>query len=301
MVKKILKWLGVLVVLVLVVGGSFVACQVMAYDKSVSKVYDIPPPKLERSTDPAVIARGKHLAESVAGCGIKDCHGGDLSAGRTIDVGPVATFAASNITPAGRVAQYSDGELARLILHGIKKDGHPVQFMPIQEFNWLPDDDVIAIISYVRSVPPVDKSTQDTHVKWFGKVLDRLDKFPLDVARRVDHEHRPTVPSPAPTAAYGSFVGRLCLGCHGEHLSGGPIPGAPPSIPIPKNITPHETGIKDYTFEDFNKLLETGIRKNGQKLDPFMPYEALAKMDETERRALWTYLRSVEPRPFGGR
>ncbi len=299
--KRVLKWMGILIVVALVAGGGFVGFAVLAFDRSMDKVYDIPLPSLTHSSDPVVIERGKHLAESVAGCAVGDCHGADLSAGKIIDVGPVGIFAAQNITPGGRVAGYSDGELARLLLHGVKKDGRGLRFMPVSDFNWLPDDDMIAIISYVRSVPAVQKPDGEPHIGVLGKVLDRLDKFPLDVARRVDHQHRANAPAPAPTAAYGSFVARLCQGCHGEHLSGGPIPGAPPSIPIPKNITSHDSGIKLYTYADFNTLIDTGIKRDGKKIDPFMPVEALSKMNETERQALWTFLRTVEPRPFGHR
>jgi hypothetical protein len=301
MVKRILKWLGVLVVIALVVGGGFVVTQVMAFNGSVSKKYDIPLPTITRSTDPAVLERGKHLVQSVAGCGVRDCHGNDLSSGPVTDIGPVGSMQAQNITPAGVVKDYSDGELARLLLHGVKRDGTTIKMMPVPDFNWLPDDDIVAIISYVRSVPPVQKESQGFQPGILGKILDRQDKFPIDIARRIDHEHRIAAPSPAPTTAYGSYVARLCQGCHGEHLSGGPIPGAPPSIPIPRNITPDDTGIKAYTFEDFNKLLDTGVRKNGEKLNPFMPYEALSHMNPTERTALWAFLRSVEPRKAGGR
>ncbi len=299
--KRVLKWLGILVVVVLIGGGIFVGTQVMAFNSSIAKVYDVPLPKIERSSDPAVIERGKHLVESVAGCGITDCHGKDLSGGHIVDLGPIGRMSCQNLTPAGKGAEYSDGEIARLIIHGIKRDGTTVKMMPVADFNWLPDDDIQAIISYIRTMPPVKKDNPGFQVGLLGKILDRQNKFPLDIARRVDHATRISAPTPAANAAYGSYVARLCMGCHGEHFSGGPIPGAPPSIPIPKNITPHESGIKEYTFDDFNKLLDTGIRRNGEKLNPFMPVEALRMMNTTERTALWTFLRSIEPRPFGGR
>lgn len=88
---------------------------------------------------------------------------------------------------------------------------------------------------------------------------------------------------------------------HGEGLSGGPLPGAPSSLPVLVNTTPHESGIAGWTYDDFDRLLTTGIRKDGGKLDPFMPIEAISKADETEKRALWAYLQSVPPRPDGGR
>jgi cytochrome c553 len=300
-VKRALKWIGILLLAAVAVGGVFVGSQVMAFNSSVSKKYDIAMPKIERSTDPAVIERGKHLAQSLTACSAHDCHGEDLSGGQVTDLGPIGKMVAHNLTPAGRGGAYSDGELARLLIHGVKKDGTSVLMMPVGDFNWLPDDDVQAVISYVRSVPPVQKPDNGFEVGFLGKILDRQDKFPLDIARRIDHEHRATAPAPEPTEKYGRYVGRLCQGCHGEHFSGGPIPGAPPSIPIPPNITPHASGIQAYAYEDFCKLLDTGVKKNGQKLNPFMPYEALSHMNDIERQALWAFLRSLEARPFGGR
>ena len=160
-------------------------------------------------------------------------------------MGPLGTVTAPNITPAGRAAAYSDGELARLLLHGVRKDGTSVRFMPVQELNWWPDEDVAAVISYVRSVPAVQKPDGKLEIGLMAKVLDRVGMVKMDVARAIDHEHRATAPQPEPTPTYGAFIARACIGCHGEHLSGGPIPGAPPSLPIPKNITPDATGIKD--------------------------------------------------------
>jgi hypothetical protein len=79
------------------------------------------------------------------------------------------------------------------------------------------------------------------------------------------------------------------------------LPGAPKSMAVPLNITPHETGIKEWTYEDFDKMLVTGIRKNGKSLAKFMPVEAFGKMSELEKKALWAYLRTVPPVPLGNR
>ena len=300
-VKRVVKWLGILIVVLLLAAGAFVGFQTMAYGRSMAKVYDIPMPAIARTSDPAVIARGKHLSESVAACATRDCHGNDFAGGKTIDIGPIGALSGPNLTTAGRGRDYTDGELARLMLHGVKRDGTSVRFMPVEEINWLPDDDMAAIISYLRSMPPVEKPDGETHIGVLGKVLDRLDKIPLDIARRVDHQTRKVAPTPAPTAAYGSFIAQTCQGCHGAHFSGGRIPGAPKTLPIPKNITPHETGIKLYTFDDFSKLLDTGIKRDGTRLDPFMPVEAIGKMSPLERQALWAYLQALPPAPFGGR
>jgi hypothetical protein len=84
-------------------------------------------------------------------------------------------------------------------------------------------------------------------------------------------------------------------------MSGGPIPGAPSDFPVPLNLTPDATGLQGWTYADFEKLATTGIRKNGKKLASFMPIEAIAKMDDVERHALWAYLQSLPPTPFGQR
>jgi hypothetical protein len=300
-IKRVLKIAGLAFGAVALTGAAYGGVQVSQFDTSMDKVYDVPASPIALSTDAAVIARGKHLVESVAPCATSLCHGRDLGGGKPIDIGPIGTFSGPNITGANVGSAYSDGELARLIRHGLKKDGRSVRFMPAQDFAWLPDADVTAIVSYVRSVPPVDRPNEATVVKTLGKVLDRRDQFILDVARRIDHTKRETVPEPAPTAAYGAFVARLCMGCHGERLSGGHLPGAPPSIPIPLNITPDATGLKDWTFEDFDKLMRKAIRKSGKPLDPFMPVEAWRNFDDVEMHAIWAYLRTLPPMPFGGR
>ena len=132
-------------------------------------------------------------------------------------------------------------------------------------------------------------------------MLDRHDKMPIDIARRIDHAHRDQGPSPAPTVAYGRYIGALCRGCHGPHLTGGRLPGAPPSMAVPLNLTPHESGLAGVTYDDFVEEMRSRRAHDGHRLDPMMPTEAIVNMDETERRALWAYLQSMPPRPFGGR
>jgi hypothetical protein len=299
--KRIGIGLGALVLTAGIGGGIFFWTRTSAFDASMAKVYDVPPLKLERSTDPVVLARGKHLAEAVFPCATSDCHGKDLGGGKTTEMGPLGTFTGPNVSGGGLGLAYSDGELARLLRHGIKKDGRSVFFMPSQDLFWLPDSDLVAVISYIRTMPPVNKPNGPNQIKPLAKFLDRMDAIPLDIARRIDHEKAGRGPAPSATKDYGAFLGKTCTGCHGAGLSGGPIPGAPPEIPIPVNLTPHATGLAGWTYEDFDKVLVQGIRKNGKKLDPFMPIEAFGKYDETEKRALFLFLQSLPPIPLGNR
>jgi hypothetical protein len=301
-VKKALIGIGGLVGLVGAGLGGFVFLKVSAYNASLDKVYDVPLPKIERTTDPVRLARGEHLAHTIMPCADSGCHGKDLGGGEVTRMGPLGTFAAPNITAGGVGAAYSDAELGRLMAHGLKKDGRGLRFMPSHESNWLPDEDIAATISYVRTLPSQSKTNESMRIGVLGKVLDQLGMIPIDIARRIDHQNISKAPSPTPDATYGKYLARLCSGCHGEGLSGGPIPGGPPDMAIPLNLTPDATGLKGFSLDDFKQVLRTGKRKqDGRKLDSMMPVESFGQFDDVEMQALYSYLQSLPAKPFGGR
>jgi len=300
--KRVVVALGALVALTALGAGLSVWRDVTAFEASMRKVYARPVPLVSRSAEPGVLAHGKQLAESVASCTAAACHGVDLAGGRTFNIGPLATISGPNISGAA-LASYTDGELARLIQRGVKRNGRGVLFMPVQNFSWLPPTDISAIVSYLRTVPGVQRPNGPLRASLFGKVLDRHERVILDVARRVESE-----PAPSPiqaqanaSASYGELLSRACSMCHGQHLSGGAIPGAPSSTPVPSNLTSDASGLRDWTFDDFKRLLTTRRRKNGKALDPFMPTDAFAKYDSVQMHALWSYLRSIPPRRLGQR
>ncbi|HRG95927.1 MAG TPA: hypothetical protein PLR99_06755 [Polyangiaceae bacterium] len=297
--KRVLQGVAAVLGLGLVGAGGFVTLQVRAFDESMAKVYDVPPMAVERSTDAEVLARGEHVAKGLGGCSSADCHGADFAGGRPLVMGPLGTFTGPNLTT--KLATYSDGELARLVRYGVKKDGHSVQFMPVEDFAWMNDGDVRALVSYLRTQRPIERADGLVKIGVLGKVLDRKGAIVLDVARRQATAKPDLAGQPEPTAAYGAFIARGCTGCHGKGFSGGPIPGAPKETPVPLNLTPHASGLAGWTYEDFDKLLTTGVRKNGSTLNPFMPIDSYKTMNETEKRALFAYLSKLEPRPLGGR
>jgi len=301
-VKKALMGLGGVVGVAALGLGSFVYAKTSAFNASLDKVYDVPLPSIALTTDTARLARGQHLAHTIMPCADSSCHGNDLGGGKVTNMGPIGTFAAPNITTDGLGAAYTDSELVRLLTHGVKKDGRGIRFMASHEFNWLPDDDIVATVSYVRTLPAQTKQNPGMKIGVLGKVLDQLGKIPIDVARRVDHQHIEKGPAPSPDPGYGAYLARLCSGCHGEGLAGGPIPGAPPSMPVPLNLTPDPTGLGGFSLDDFKRTLKTGKRKkDGRQLDPMMPVESFGQFDDLEMQALFAYLQSLPKRPFGSR
>jgi mono/diheme cytochrome c family protein len=284
--------LVVLAAVVLLAKGSY----------GLGKVRDIPARPIAVVADSAAVLRGKHLAESIMKC--VDCHGEDLGGRIVADAGPLGSVYATNLTrgQGGKLERYDDAAIARAIRHGVTVEGRPIHIMPADNYSTASDRDVAAVIAYLRSVPPVDRVLPPTRVKLLGRVLYGAGMFPIVDADRIDHEAQPSGPiDPAPTVEYGGYLGAIggCTGCHGPGLSGGKIPGTPPDWKPASNITP--AGLSGWKEDDFRRALTTGVRPNGTPIDSIMPWRATALMDSTEFRALWLFLQSVPPKPYGGR
>lgn len=91
-----------------------------------------------------------------------------------------------------------------------------------------------------------------------------------------------------------------CVACHslpgGTPYAGGSALQTPFGTLVAPNITPdRETGIGNWTEEDLRRTLREGIGRGGKRLYPAMPYPAYTRMTDDDIRALWAYLRTLEP------
>lgn len=247
------------------------------------------------------VERGEHMVRAIVKC--VDCHGSDLSGNLMINDPAMGRIYAPNLTSGvgGISGDYSDSDWERAVRHGIARDGRRLLIMPSNEYQFLSDDDMRAVISYLRTIPAVDKESPKSSVGPVARVLFAAGKFPLFPADLVVHTGK-QVESVAvdSTVAYGEYLGSVgCAGCHGMTYGGGPIPGTPPDWPAAPNLTP--TGLANYDFAEFDKVLRTGERSDGTKLHPLMPIAATSLMTEVEMVALYKYLKELPPRPFGSR
>ena len=290
--------LGAVLLVALVAGGVF-ALSSYRMSRRIA-VHDSEP---VIRTDSASIARGRHLAIAIAKC--VDCHGADLGGQLAVDAGPIGQLIAPNITSGagGVLSALSDAELVRAIRHGVRPDGTPLRFMPTTSFNLLSDEDVAAIVAYLRTAPPVDRPSRGGVVRPLGRLLYVAGQLPLmNESELVPHDGitRRTPPAGA-TAEYGAYLATVggCTGCHGPGLSGGHVPGTPPSFKPAANLTP--SGIGQWSEQDFVTALREGKRPDGSVIDPFMPVKYTAQMTDDELRALYAHLRTVPPRETGTR
>ena len=269
--------------------------------QGMTRRYDLPEESLTIPTDSVAVARGRHLVTAVGKC--VDCHDQGLKGKVFIDDPIFGRLVATNLTAGkgGVLGAYTDAQLVRAIRHGVKTDGTPALFMPAQEFNYFTDDDLAAIIAFIRSLPPVDNEVPRSKIKMLPRFLYVAKKLDLVPAELIDHAKRPAPVAAGVTREYGQYLAQTggCFGCHGPGLSGGAIPGAPPSIPIATNITP--TGIGKWTEAQFLQAMRSGTRPDGSTINRFMPWEYVGQLTDDELRALWTFLSSVEPRTTGTR
>ena len=288
---------GAIIALVVVgIGAAFALSS-----SAMNKTYDVTPAPLEVKPTPDLVERGKEIA-TFRGC--LDCHGENLAGRVVADAMPVMVLAGPNITPGGVVKEYSDEDWARAIRHGIGPDAKPLMFMPSHEYSALSHKDLASIIAYMRSVPAVAEPAQPFEVGPLGRLLYLGGDFPLIPAEFIDHAAvKPASPTRGPTAEYGKYLSSGCIGCHGEGLSGGPIPGVPPDWPPAANLTPHESGLKSWSFEDFKTVFRTGKRPDGREIKAeYMPIKFVSQAStDDDLKAMWEYLKSVPAQPIGNR
>jgi mono/diheme cytochrome c family protein len=216
------------------------------------------------------------------------CHGDDLGGAVVRDSPGYARIVATNLTPGSTAGGWSDDQLATVLRHGVRPDGLGVRFMPSDVYQYLSRDDMRAVLSYLRSVPPVERDLPPTALGPLARVAWAGGALQVQPARRgIDHKRVPPARNEEDKpVAYGRYLGKIagCTTCHGIYLSGGRIPGTF-GEPTPSNLTPE--GLAGQTRDDLARAVADtthGMRLTDAEID-----------------ALWAWLATVPPRPTGNR
>ena len=288
--RIVLRTLGALIIVVL----ALVAFVYARSELALRHTWEINEAALAVPAGDEAVARGEHLAIT-RGC--TDCHDKDLGGKVMMEAPAIGRMAGPNLThgSGGLPPGFGDADYERAIRHGVKPDGRAILFMPTRDFAALSDADTADLIAYVKSRPPVDRTLAPSYIGPVGRALFAFGQLPMLEARLIDQHaaHVVRIES-GPTVEFGNYLARACTGCHGQHFSGGPIPGVPPDFPTPANITPDmATGIGAYTKDDFYRVFREGRKRDGSAVDTFMPWQAMGRFTNTELDALWAYLRTV--------
>lgn len=311
--KTLLKIVGVLVVVVLVAAAAGVGYLYAAYPNVELAEYRI-------EATPDRLARGKYLTDHVVGC--TTCHtqrdwakfsgpanverlgaGGDA-----FSLGPAGVVYAKNITPAA-IGSWSDGELLRAVTSGVSRDGTPLfPLMPYPHFGAMDQEDVHAVLAYIRSLKAIENSN----------IPERELNFPLYLIVRTIP--KPAKPQPRPPVsdklAYGRYMLRsaLCSDCHTPiDEQGTPLPGMDFAGGMEiletgfrvrsANITPDaDTGIGTWTeqqfvdkFKAFEHTPPVALSDVERRQNTPMPWTAYAGMTREDLAAIYAALREQKP------
>lgn len=282
--------------LLLIAAGVYVASE-----RRIHRHFDVAGEALAIPSTPEALSRGERLARS-RGC--MDCHG-ERGEGRVfLRAMPVMELRPANLTTGARTARWSAQDWTRAVRHCVRPDGSGIPFMPCGDYRFLDDRDLGEIVAYLRSLPPSRNDPGLSSIGPVGRVLLLKGDLPYLVAETLDHR-APVHPAPpvGPTVEYGRYLAAGCTGCHGEHFSGGRIPGTPPEWPPATNITPDpSTGIAAMTEAQFEAVVTRGLARDGHTINPtYMPWRLFALLTPDERTALWRYLRTIPARPAGQR
>ena len=228
------------------------------------------------------------------------------------DTSALGAIYSPNITqhPEAGIGNYTDGELYRLLRTGVKKNGQLALPMMLKS-STIADEDLYAIIAFLKSdnnlVSPSSKTQPAFEQSFLLKFLYTIAFKPLD------YPASPVkVPNMENAVAYGKYLvngSLICFDCHSKsfetnnwvepslsdgYLAGGNtvyLPEMEKPI-ISANITmDEETGIGNWTEDEFIQAMKTGRRPDGKVLSyPMLPYSFL---DTTEILAIYSYLKTV--------
>jgi mono/diheme cytochrome c family protein len=279
------------------------------------RTFDVPVPVVHASSDADVVARGRYLVFGPAHCSYCHTPQGDwarLDAGEEIPlVGgyafelPIGTFRSPNLTPDPEtgIGRYTDGQLARMLRHGVRPDGRAT--LPVMEFQDMSDEDVVAVISYLRSRPAVRNEVPAHELNLLGKAV-----MAMLIGPTAPNGTPPATSPPAgPTVERGAYLANSvanCAGCHsprsmtdgsytGPRFSGGvmDVDGDPTHFFSVPNLTPDpETGhIVGWSADQFVARFRAGKLIEGSH----MPWNAFQRMSNDDLRAIHAYLMSLDP------
>ena len=310
--KLAVRALGALVV----AGLAWVGWVELTYDRNFDTTER---PALRASSDPKVIADGAYLVNAVAHCA--SCHGNpeyadkrelppdprDLRGGWTMTAGKFGTFFPANLTPHPEtgIGKVTDGDLARVIRHGVSPSGKYDPLMAIA-VGPMSDEDLVAVMSYLRSLPPIDHRVPADQWGFVAKALS--GKFNPSMREAPKY-----VPAGEASAARGEYLANGPAACWNCHTPQDPMKGFVEIAPrfsgarapdtdkldhdwevMAPNLTPDpETGALANFSEDqwVDRVKKVGAISRGSP----MPWDNFKQMTEDDLRSIYRYLRALPP------
>jgi mono/diheme cytochrome c family protein len=232
-----------------------------------------------------------------------------LSGGRCLKT-DFGTFYAPNISPDREkgIGGWSGAQFIRAMKKGVSPRGeHYYPVFPYTSYQRMLKKDLLDLKAFLDTLPAV-KTDVPGH--------DLLPPFRLRqslVAWKwlfLDGQTFKPDPNKSPKLNRGAYLVEgpgHCAECHsprnimggiiaGKRFSGGPNPEGKGIVP---NITPHKSGIADWSEADIVTALETGLTPSFDSFSGAMVevQENMAELRAEDREAIAAYLKSLPPIP----
>ena len=191
---------------------------------------------------------------NILGC--VSCHGDGLRGKMFADLPGIATIHAPNI--ARLAPTMSDAQLDHAIRQGIGHDGRAMFIMPSQQYQFLTDQEVAALIAAIRRLPVAGKEQPPIQLGPRGRVGVALGKFPNIPTQVAAYRANPLPDLGAATATGRHLVQTRCSECHGADLKGREVE--------PGTVSADLSIAGAYDSSQFRTLLRTGVAPGNKKL-----------------------------------
>ena len=261
-----------------------------------------------------LVAKGQYIFALAGGCACHTVPKGTFNAGGRAFPIPLGKVYSTNITQDKEtgLGSWTDQQIQDAIVKGIRRDGSRIiPVMPYEAYSGMAQEDLKALIAYLKTLKPVKKPTPELESK---APLTRSVGIPvyLKVFGRF---------SSAPTQAPKGGIERgrylvehvsLCSDCHTPrnpigvpnrslYLAGASKKINPMGEDVP-NITPDkETGIGDWKREDIAELLISGTKPDLDNVQGLMSEviqgtpHGFKDMKREDAIAIADYLKSIPP------
>ncbi len=285
------RWLRLGVVAAAVVAALTVLAIVAVYigsERMLRRKYVAASENLVRP-NAAAVAEAPHQARLI---GCLSCHGQGLRGNDVFHEPAMGDIIAPNLPVVAR--SRTDQQLAAAIRQGIGHDGRPLLVMTSAIFSRLSDEDVSALIAWIRRLPATAAPSKPFRLSLLGRLHLLKGDFPLqpELARRYRREWPADV---GPSHALGRYMTAInCAECHGPALHGGDRAQADfnPSFGERWPPTPDLAIVGAYDLPRFKRLMRTGVPADGHKLDQMgdVAKQDLNHFTDAEIETLYDYL-----------
>lgn len=213
---------------------------------------------------------------------------------------PAYTVKGSNITPDQEtgIGTWTADDVKRLLTDGIRPTGVPLSpQMPYAFYKIMTQEDLDAVVSYVRSVPPVrnEVALPSYDAAMHTELVPGGDK-PID---------RTLLGDPAKRGFYLATIAH-CMECHSKGADGAlnfqaglgkggyEMKGPFGSVTVP-NITSHPTrGVGSWSDAELKRALTHGVRRDGSVFKPPMARQRYySRMADEDLDAIVAWMRTL--------